>query len=102
MNASTSTSTMKLWYRQPASAWLEALPVGNGRLGAMVYGGIAEELLQLNEDTLWSGEPRDTGDADFAHYLPMIRRLVLEEQNYAEADVLTQHMQGPYNQSYQP
>jgi len=92
---------MKLWYRQPASAWLEALPVGNGRLGAMIHGGIAEELLQLNEDTLWSGEPRDTGDADFAHYLPMIRRLVLEERNYAEADVLTQRMQGPCNESYQ-
>jgi alpha-L-fucosidase 2 len=101
MTASASTSTMKLWYRQPASAWIEALPVGNGRLGAMIYGGIADELLQLNEDTLWSGEPRDTEDADFAHYLPLIRRLVLEEGNYAEANVLTQRMQGAYNQSYQ-
>lgn len=50
---------LHLWYRQPAHAWLEALPVGNGRLGAMVFGGVWEERLQLNEDTLWSGAPRD-------------------------------------------
>ncbi|MBC8329917.1 MAG: glycoside hydrolase family 95 protein [Planctomycetes bacterium] len=49
-------STM-LWYRQPASVWTEALPVGNGRLGAMVYGGVEEEILQLNEDSVWAGAP---------------------------------------------
>jgi alpha-L-fucosidase 2 len=46
---------MRLWYRQPAKAWNEALPVGNGRLGAMVFGDPAEERIQLNEETLWSG-----------------------------------------------
>ena len=50
---------LKLWYRQPAEAWTEALPVGNGRLGAMVFGGVARERLQLNEDTLWAGGPYD-------------------------------------------
>ena len=47
----------RLWYRQPAAEWTEALPVGNGRLGAMVFGGTAQERLQLNEDTLWAGGP---------------------------------------------
>jgi alpha-L-fucosidase 2 len=93
---------LKLWYRQPASQWMEALPIGNGRLGAMVHGGIEEELLQLNEDTLWSGEPFDTNNADAINHLPTIRRLILQEQNYPAADEVAQRMQGPYTQSYQP
>ena len=48
---------LKLWYRRPATRWVEALPLGNGRLGAMVWGGIEHERLQLNEDTLYSGGP---------------------------------------------
>ena len=50
-------STLKLFYDKPASKWVEALPVGNGRIGAMIFGGVEEELLQLNESTLWSGGP---------------------------------------------
>ena len=49
---------LKLWYRQPAQKWTEALPIGNGRLGAMVYGQIPNETIQFNEDTLWTGIPR--------------------------------------------
>ncbi|WBY09949.1 glycoside hydrolase N-terminal domain-containing protein [Sphingomonas sp. 7/4-4] len=52
-----SRSDLSLWYRQPAARWNEALPVGNGRLGAMVFGRVAQERLQLNEDTLWAGAP---------------------------------------------
>ena len=48
---------LKLWYNKPATVWTEALPVGNGRLGAMIFGGVEEELIQLNEATLWSGGP---------------------------------------------
>jgi len=51
---------MKLWYSQPAKEWTEALPVGNGRLGAMIFGDPAQERLQFNEDTLWTGEPAST------------------------------------------
>ena len=91
-----------IWFRQPAEDWLEALPVGNGRLGAMVYGGAPRERLQLNEDTLWSGFPRDTNNYDGKRLLPEIRRLILEEQDYAAAGELTGKLQGPYNQSYQP
>ncbi|GCF11312.1 glycoside hydrolase family 95 protein [Dictyobacter arantiisoli] len=102
MGISTTADTMKLWYRQPAAQWVEALPLGNGRLGAMVHGGITEELIQLNEDTLWSGEPHDINNYDAANHLATVRRLVLEEQKYAEADAAIQHMQGPFNQAYQP
>ena len=52
-------SALRLWYRQPAANWNEALPIGNGRLGAMVFGGVEQERLQLNEDTVWAGEKRD-------------------------------------------
>ena len=55
---------LTLWYRQPAATWVEALPVGNGRLGAMVFGGVAEERLQLNEITLWSGGPQDADNPE--------------------------------------
>src|SRR4051794_6783263 len=54
-----ASSALTLWYRQPAERWVEALPVGNGRLGAMVFGGVAKERLQLNEQTMWSGGPQD-------------------------------------------
>ena len=49
----------RIWFRQPAKNWFEALPVGNGRLGAMVFGGAPEERLQLNEDTVWAGKRMD-------------------------------------------
>src|SRR5687767_8973961 len=52
-------NALKLWYREPAGKWTQALPVGNGRLAAMVFGDVRREHLQLNEDTVWSGEKRD-------------------------------------------
>ena len=55
---------LKLWYRQPAGAWTQALPVGNGRLAAMVFGTIPKEHIQLNEDTVWSGEKRDRSNPE--------------------------------------
>jgi alpha-L-fucosidase 2 len=92
---------LSLWYRQPAGIWTEALPVGNGRLGAMVFGGVETERLALNEDTLWSGSPKPWNNRDAKKVLPEIRRLV-DEEKYHEADTLAKKMQGPYNQSYQP
>ncbi|UCG89374.1 MAG: glycoside hydrolase family 95 protein, partial [Gemmatimonadota bacterium] len=90
-----------LWYRSPATAWVEALPIGNGRLGAMVFGGIGTERLQLNEDTLWSGEPKDWNNPDAREVLTRIRRLIFEGK-YVEADQLSKQMMGPYTQSYMP
>jgi alpha-L-fucosidase 2 len=93
---------LTLWYRKPAEVWEHALPVGSGRLGGMVFGGVSEERVQLNEDTLWSGEPYDTNNPDALQHLPEIRRLILQERRYAEADRVAQKMQGPYTESYQP
>src|SRR5215207_6551630 len=93
---------LTLWYRQAAHAWTEALPVGNGRLGAMVFGGVAQERLQLNEDTLWSGSgPRDWNNPRAKDLLPEVRKLLFEG-HYAEANALCQQMQGPFNEAYQP
>ncbi|HUS92027.1 MAG TPA: glycoside hydrolase N-terminal domain-containing protein, partial [Phycisphaerae bacterium] len=69
--ASTDGSElMKLWYDKPARAWTDALPVGNGRLGAMVFGGPAAERVQFNEDTLWVGEPHDYAHEGAVKHLP--------------------------------
>jgi len=81
-------SDLKLWYRQPAAAWIEALPVGNGRLGAMVFGGTQSELIRLNESTVWTGGPYDPhGTGAGAKALPEIRRLVFEGKG-KEAEAL--------------
>jgi alpha-L-fucosidase 2 len=78
---------LSLWYRRPAKEWVEALPVGNGRLGAMVFGGVTRERLQLNEDTLWAGGPYDPTNPSALAALPEARRLIFEGR-YAEAERL--------------
>src|SRR5215212_5503170 len=94
-------SDLILWYRQPAQQWVEALPIGNGRLGAMLFGGVASERLQLNHDTLWSGGPSDWNNPRAKDILPELRALIFAGQ-YAEADQVAKQMQGPYGQSYLP
>jgi len=92
------------WYRQPAAKWVEALPIGNGRLGAMVHGGAAQEQIQFNEDTLWTGSPHEYQHEGAAQYLPTIRKL-LAEGNQKEAEKLAgeQFMSVPLHQkAYQP
>jgi len=76
-----------LWYQRPATEWVEALPVGNGRLGAMVWGGLAHERLQLNEDTLYAGGPYDATNPKALATLPKVRQLVFDGR-YAEAEAL--------------
>lgn len=97
-----TSSNRYLWFDQPARQWADALPVGNGRLGAMVFGGIVSERLALNEDTLWSGFPRDWNNPGAKAHLPIVRKLVLEEQNYHAADRELRQMQGPFNQAFEP
>lgn len=80
--------TDRLWYTRPASVWTEALPVGNGRLGAMVFGGVATERIQLNEDTLWSGGPYDPlNPAAGPEAVAEVRRLIAERK-FADAEAL--------------
>jgi alpha-L-fucosidase 2 len=85
--AAPPAEPLSLWYRQPAREFMQALPLGNGRLGAAVFGGVDEERLVLNEGTLWSGGPQDADKPDAAKYLPEIRRLLLAGKN-AEAEKL--------------
>jgi len=93
---------LTLWYRNPADRWTDALPVGNGRLGAMIFGGVASERIALNEDTLWSGAPRDWNNPGAKDHLGVVRNLVIEHQDYHAADQECRKMQGPYNQAYEP
>lgn len=94
----------KLWYRRPAETWTEALPVGNGRLGAMVFGGIENERIQFNEDTLWTGQPTDYVHPGAVEVLPQIRDLLFAgRQAEAEALAMERFMSRPLGQfSYQP
>ncbi len=96
--------SLGLWYEKPASDWTEALPVGNGRLGAMVYGGTQTDTIQFNEETLWSGQPHDYAHPGAAKYLGKIRQL-LWNGNQAEAEKLAneQFMSQPFGQQcYEP
>ncbi|WJH33154.1 glycoside hydrolase family 95 protein [Paenibacillus sp. CC-CFT747] len=97
----SAAANLTMWYRQPAAEWVEALAVGNGRLGGMVFGGTKRERILLNEDTLWSGHPYDPNNREAAAYLGEVRRLAFEG-NYPEAQsVLEEHMLGPWTESYQ-
>ncbi|MGZ5454751.1 MAG: glycoside hydrolase family 95 protein, partial [Candidatus Aminicenantales bacterium] len=94
----------RLWYRQPAGDWNEALPVGNGRLGAMVFGYPDHEKLQLNEETLWAGSPIDNNNPAALEALPLIRK-ALFEGDYAQAGALAEKSllgTPPRIRSYQP
>jgi len=84
-----SPSGMKIWFNQPAATWNDALPVGNGRLGAMVFGGVENERLELNEESLWTGEPRWDANPDALKNLSEVRQLLFEGK-YKEAEELAQ------------
>lgn len=95
---------LSLWYRRPATVWTEALPVGNGRLGAMVFGRTVEERVQFNESTLWIGEPHDYSRPGAARHLPELRRLLFAgKQKEAEDLAMREFMSVPLRQMpYQP
>ena len=99
-----SANELVLWYQQPASEWTQALPIGNGRLGAMVFGGIEKERLQFNEDTLWTGRPHEYQHEGAVEFLPEIRRLLEEgKQDQAEGLAMREFMSVPLRQkAYQP
>ena len=75
-DASAPGEDLTLWYEKPAAKWNESLPLGNGRLGAMVFGDSAKERLQLNEESLWAGCPVESWPADFPKHLAEVRRLL--------------------------
>ncbi len=93
---------MQLYYTNSASCWEETLPIGNGSLGAMIWGNTKEEHLGLNQDSLWSGYPHDKNNHHAFEYLKKARQLV-ENRKYTDAEALIQnHMLAEYNESYLP
>jgi len=93
---------LMLWYDQPAKEWNEALPLGNGRLGAMVFGDPARELIQLNEETFWTGGPADLNpNPEAPQYLQPVREALFND-DHEEAVRYLKKMQGPDTQKYQP
>jgi alpha-L-fucosidase 2 len=102
--AQAPVNSQKLWYRQPAVKWEEALPIGNGRLGAMVFGGLQEERLQINEDTIWAGEKRDRNNPNGAAAIIEVRKLLLagkikEAEQLADKNIISTPRRLP---PYQP
>ncbi|HTY88878.1 MAG TPA: glycoside hydrolase family 95 protein [Candidatus Acidoferrum sp.] len=99
-----AASTNLLWYAQPAKSWNEALPIGNGRLGAMIFGGVPEERIQFNEDTLWTGQPHDYVRAGARDHLAEIRQLLFAGKiKEAEGVTRTNFLSDPVRQkAYQP
>src|SRR5882762_8694487 len=94
-------SALKLWYNKPAVAWEEALPLGNGKTGAMVFGGLVTERLQLNDNTLWSGYPEGGNNPNGPTILPQVREAIFAGE-YEKAAALWKKMQGPYSARYLP
>jgi alpha-L-fucosidase 2 len=93
---------LKLWYNRPASAFEEALVLGNGRIGATIYGGSDTDLIHLNDITLWSGEPVDPYLNKNAYtHLPKVRE-ALQREDYAAADTLVKKLQAKFSESYAP
>lgn len=88
---------LKLWYNRPAKEWTEALPLGNSRLAAMLYGGVANEELQLNEETFWSGAPYTSLNDKASEYLDEVRRLIFEGKTSAAQSLLDSTFFTPQN-----
>ncbi len=102
MTATAQQAPMVLQYDKPANYFEESLPIGNGKLGALVYGGTDDNIIYLNDITLWTGKPADRNlDADAHQWIPKIREALFNE-DYALADSLQLHVQGPNSQHFQP
>ena len=97
----SESNQMRIVGRQPASSFTEGIPIGNGQLGAMIFGHVGCERLGLNDVSLWSGEPSDWNNPDAKAALPEIRRLLFEGR-IKEAECLCRRLQGPYAQAYMP
>ena len=100
---SMSAQQHKLWYNKPASHWLEALPIGNSHLGAMVYGGTETEEIRLNEETFWSGSPHNNDSHESLAALPEVRRLIFEGKEYQASKLIDKHfVKGPHGMRFLP
>ena len=102
--ADSSSRDMVLWYRQPATNWLQAAPLGNGMIGAMVFGGVPLERIALNESSFWSGRPHDYDDTNAFQYYPKIRELVFAGKFQEAEKMANEHFWGipKAQEAYQP
>lgn len=92
-----ASSSHILWYDRPAATWTEALPIGNSRLGAMVFGSPLSDRLQLNEETIWAGRPNNNANPEAREYLPKVRELVWQGRYKEAQDMATKHIQAQTN-----
>ena len=92
----------KLWYKKPADKWVDGLPLGNGTLGAMVLGSIFNERIALNEDTLWTGFPKDKTNYSSKNYLDEVRSLINNENYYEAQEIINEKMLSSYTEAYMP
>ena len=99
LSSENQSRKLTMWYDKPATVWNEALPIGNGRLGAMVFGSPSAEKLQLNEETFWSGGPSRNDNPNALTALPEIRRLIFEGKHYDAEKLVNQNMMTPRNGS---
>lgn len=103
VNGVSAARTQKLWYASPARMWLEALPVGNGFLGGMVYGNPNNEVIQLNESTFWSGSPYENNSKESLELLPKVRQLIFEgKEKEAHAIIQNHFIPGPSGMRFLP
>ena len=99
----TTAQDHKLWYDKPATQWLQALPIGNSHLGAMVYGGIGTEEIQLNEETFWSGSPYNNNSKESKEHLQEVRQLIFQGKEKEAHDLIEQYfIKGPHGMRYLP
>lgn len=102
MNEWKEKGQMDLYYDHPASIWEETLPIGNGKLGGMIWGGVQEELIGLNEESLWSGYEREKNNPHAFDSLSEVRELVFQGKCYEAECLIRETMLGEYNESYMP
>jgi len=93
----------RLWYNRPATQWLEALPVGNSQLGAMIYGGVNTEEIQLNEETFWSGSPHNNNSPEAKAHLQEVRQLIFQGREKEAHAIIDQYFfKGPHGMRFLP
>ncbi len=88
---------LTLWYSNPAEAWVEALPVGNSRMGAMVFGGVNRERIQLNDETFWAGSPHNNNNPEGLKHLQEIRQLIFDGNEKDAEKLIDQYYMTPHH-----